>query len=158
MSCLSMCACANRYEASSRVLCSSDKNHTSCSLPTPCQGQDPLTAPHCYFFMFVKCGISMHTHTQMSSAVPIFSDTSHSQVRQSLSTRCSQPPWNAHTLFHSPISKPSTFFLINFLKRLFTLNFSCLRVRVYYQQRQNLNNLKKRSALITTGTLLAQEL
>lgn len=39
------------------------ENHTSCSLPTPCQGQDPLTAPHCYFFMFVKCGVSMPMHT-----------------------------------------------------------------------------------------------
>ncbi len=89
-----------------------------------------------------------HTHTQMLSAVPIFSDTSHSQERQSLSTRCRQPPCNPHTLFHSPISKPSSFFLINFLKRLFTLlNFSCLRARVYHQPWQKLNNLKKRSAL-----------
>lgn len=98
------------------------ENHTSCSLPTPCQGQDLLTAPHCYFFMFVKCGISMHMHTytQMLSAVPIFSDTSHSQVRQSLSTRCRQTPlWNLHTRFHSPISKPSTFFPINSLNSLF---------------------------------------
>lgn len=50
--------------------------------------------------------------------VTIFSDTSHSQVRQSLSTRCRQPPWNVHTLFHSPVSNPSTFFPINFLKQL----------------------------------------
>lgn len=62
----------------------------------------------------------MHTYTQMLSAVPIFSDASHSQVRQSLSTRRRQPPWNPHTLFHSPISKPSTFFPINFLKPVFT--------------------------------------
>ncbi len=41
------------------------ENHTSCSLPTPCRGQDPLTAPHCYFFMFVKCGVSMHMHARM---------------------------------------------------------------------------------------------
>lgn len=104
VSCLSVFACAHLYEASSRVLCSSEKNHTSCSLPTPCQGQDPLTAPHCYFFMFVKCGVSMHMHTytQMLSAVPIFSDTSHSQVRQSLSTRCRQPPLeSAHSVSQS---------------------------------------------------------
>lgn len=99
------------------------ENHTSCSLPTPWQGQDLLTALHCYFFMFVKRGISMHTHkyTQMLSAVPIFSDTSHSRVRRSLSTRCRRPAWNTHTLFHSPISKPSTSFPINFLNQLFTL-------------------------------------
>lgn len=88
------------------------ENHTSSSLPNPCQGQDPLTALHCYFSVFVKCGVSMHMHThartQMLSAVPIFSDTSHSQVRQSLSTWCRQPPWNPHTLFHGPISIPTT--------------------------------------------------
>lgn len=52
------------------------ENHTSCLLPTPCQGQDPLTAPHCYFFMFVKCGASMfmhiHTYTDVVSSSHLF--------------------------------------------------------------------------------------
>lgn len=54
-----------------------------------------------------------------------------------------------HTLYFTvPLKKTSTFFLIKFLKRLLNLfNFSCLRVRVYHQQLQNLNNLKKRNAL-----------
>lgn len=57
-------------------------------------------------------------------------------------------PSGIHTLFHSLISKASTFFPINFLKRLFTpLNYSHLRVRLCKQQWQTLNNLKTRSAL-----------
>ena len=54
------------------------ENHTSCSLPTPSQGRDPLTARHCYFYMSPKSGIWIrththtHTHTQggLSSIVP----------------------------------------------------------------------------------------
>lgn len=76
--------------------------------------------------MFVKCGASMHVHAaahRCCQHVTIFSDTSHSRVRRSLSTHCRQHPWNLHTWFHSPIANPSTVlaFQLQFLKQLFLL-------------------------------------
>lgn len=73
-------------------------------------------------------------HTDVVSSSHLFrhlSLPSETEFVNSLQTT----PWNTHTLFHSPISKPSTSFPINFLKQLFTpLNFFfkiCLKVRVF---------------------------
>lgn len=93
-----------------RFLCSSEKI-TLRLLPTSCQGQDPLTALHCYFFMFVKCGVSMHmqartrthrhAHTQMLSAIPIFSDTSLSSETEFVNLVQTTPLESTHSVSRS---------------------------------------------------------
>lgn len=115
------------------------ENHTSSSLPNPCQGQDPLTALHCYFSMFVKCGVSMHMHAHTHTNAhrccqfPSFQTPLTPKWDRVCRLGADNPP-GIHTLCFTVPSQYQRL-LINFLKRLFTqLNFSCLRVRVYQKQ------------------------
>lgn len=109
---------AHWYEASSRVLCSSEKVTLRARFQPPLPGTRPDDSSALLSFHVCQTWhLSAHAH-RCCQHVTIFSDTSHSQVRRSLSTRCRQPPWNVHTLFHSPVSNPSTFFPINFLEQL----------------------------------------
>lgn len=151
MSCLSMCVCANRYEASSRVLCSSEKITLLARFQPPARDktrwQHRIVISSCLSNVAPRC---THTHTythRCCQQFPSFQTPLTPKWDRVCQLGADNPP-NPHTLFHSPIKKNIDFFLIKFLKRLLNLfNFSCLRVRVYHQQLQNLNNLKKRNAL-----------
>lgn len=157
VSCLSVFVCAHRYEASSQVLCSSEKITLCARFQPPARDktcwQPRIVISSCLSNVASQCTCT-HTHTHIHRCCQQFPSfqtpltPKWDRVCQLVADNPPTPPRNPHTLFHSPISKPSTFFPINFLKRLFTLlNFSCLRVRVCIQQWQNLNNLKHMSAL-----------
>lgn len=101
------------------------ESHTSCSFPTPCQGQDPLTATAllCFFHVCQTRRLNAHAQvgTQMLSACyHLFrhlSLPSETEFVNSLPTTYME---SAH--FHSPISNQSTCFPIKFLKQLFLLS------------------------------------